>query len=333
MSISEISVGIVTRTKDRTVLLRRALESVLHQSHQNWHLVVVNDGGDPAPVDRLVQNILGPDDRRVRVIHHPNSLGMEAASNAGITVLDTDYAIIHDDDDSWAPEFLSVALQTLKLKQAQFPTIRGIVTRLNAVYENVTGNLIQIDRVEPWNAGPFDLLNEGFLDLQKILVRNQFPPIAFLFDLSICKDLGMFDASLPVLGDWDFHTRFALKHDIWIHPEYLAFYHHRVSATGALGNTVYDGASKHRMYAQILRNKWIRAAANGQDHARMLLLLGLETQDQLNEKQDQLNQKIADLHLAIAPAASQIKRKNRSAFRNNLSSWFKSVKAEITGGR
>ena len=136
----------------------------------------------------------------------------------------------------------------------------------------------------------------------------------------------MFDASLPVLGDWDFHTRFALKHDIWIHPEYLAFYHHRVSATGALGNTVHAGVSRHRMYAQILRNKWIRAAANGQDHARMLLLLGMETQDQLN-------QKFADLCLTLAATPILRKRKDRSAFRNNLSTWFKSAKMAIIGER
>lgn len=113
---TDLSVGIVTRTKNRIVLLRRALESVKNQSHENWILVIVNDGGDPAPVDRLVASIFNTDSR-VRIIHHPESKGMEAASNAGISALDTDYAIIHDDDDSWAPEFLKVTTQTLIEKQ------------------------------------------------------------------------------------------------------------------------------------------------------------------------------------------------------------------------
>ena len=46
-------VVVVTRTKDRPVLLRRAMESVLSQSFQDWVHVVVNDGGDPVPVDWL----------------------------------------------------------------------------------------------------------------------------------------------------------------------------------------------------------------------------------------------------------------------------------------
>jgi glycosyltransferase involved in cell wall biosynthesis len=31
---------------------------------------------------------------------------MEAASNAGSAVCDSDYVVIHDDDDSWLPDFL-----------------------------------------------------------------------------------------------------------------------------------------------------------------------------------------------------------------------------------
>jgi glycosyltransferase involved in cell wall biosynthesis len=31
---------------------------------------------------------------------------MEAASNAGIAACDSDYIVIHDDDDSWCPDFL-----------------------------------------------------------------------------------------------------------------------------------------------------------------------------------------------------------------------------------
>lgn len=277
------SVGIVTRTKNRTVLLRRALESVRNQSFQNWKLVVVNDGGDPGPVDKLIKLIFEADSR-VQIIHHSSSQGMEAASNAGITLLETDYAIIHDDDDSWAPDFLSVTTGVMLEKRKKYPSIRGIVTHLNAVYETVTANMVQIERVEPWYASQFDRLEEGLLSIQKMLVRNQFPPIAFLFDLKVCKELGMFDAELPVLGDWDFHTRFVLKNDIWVHPEFLAFYHHRVTADGVLGNSVHAGGHLHREYRQILRNKWIRSDLNdpnGSATNRMAILLGMEIQDQL----------------------------------------------------
>ncbi|PIO96373.1 glycosyltransferase family 2 protein [Pleomorphomonas carboxyditropha] len=306
-----LSVGIVTRTKNRAVLLRRALESVRNQTFTSWQLIIVNDGGTKEPVDLLVQQMFNGDPR-VRIVHHDTSRGMEAASNAGIALLNTDYAIIHDDDDSWAPEFLAVTTRVLSEKRKQYPSIRGIVSQLNAVYETVTANLIQIEDVRPWYAGEMDRLEEGFLSIQTILVRNQFPPIAFLFDLGVCKELGMFDANLPVLGDWDFHTRFVLKHDIWVHPEFLAFYHHRVTADGDMGNSVHTGNHLHALYRQMLRNKWIRDGVNDPTTSgRMGLMLAMEIQDSLAKtfnKRDTRRKYKSPIRQALSDGVKRIKK-------------------------
>lgn len=317
---TDASVGIVMRTKNRTVLLRRALESVKNQSHTDWHLIVVNDGGEPSAVDRLVASVFHPN-HNITIIHHPTSKGMEAASNAGIRALETRYAIIHDDDDSWAPDFLKVTTSTLNEKRKKFPNTHGIVTHINSVFENVTANLIEIEKVEPWYSSQFDRLNEGFISVQSMLVRNQFPPIAFLFDLKTCKKIGMFDETLPVLGDWDFHSRFILLHDIWIHPEFLAFYHHRVSATGSMGNTVHAGAHLHRAYNQTLRNKWVRSDLNGANgNTRTAILLTLELQESLkNEIQNIIN-----------PIHSP---KYKNVVRQAISDGLKAFKKTIRGNR
>jgi glycosyltransferase involved in cell wall biosynthesis len=241
-------------------------------------LVVVNDGGEAEPVDWLIQQVF-QSDPRVRVIHHAKSAGMEAASNAGLTILDTVYAVIHDDDDSWAPDFLASSIAAIREEQVRFPSIKGVVSRVNVVYETVHGNEIIIDRVEPFKSWHSDSLDEGLLSIQKMLVRNQFPPIAFIFDLAAGRDIGLFDASLPVLGAWDFHTRFLLKHDVWVHAEYLSFYHQRNSASGALANAVHSGASAHRLYANGIRNDRIRAAAGSDAKQLMLLSIPMEIQE------------------------------------------------------
>jgi len=43
------SVAIIMRTKNRPILLARALKSVLEQEYQNWHLYLINDGGEIKP--------------------------------------------------------------------------------------------------------------------------------------------------------------------------------------------------------------------------------------------------------------------------------------------
>lgn len=302
------SVGIVTRTKNRLVLLRRALESVKHQTYPHWKLVVVNDGGEKAGVDGLVGEVfLG--DARVSVIHHETSKGMEAASNAGLSRLETDLAVIHDDDDSWAPEMLSVGTQVLRERNRHLPSVRGVVTNISAVYETVTGNHVRINRIEPWQAHRHDALEEGPLDLSKLMVRNQFPPIAFLFDLKVCRAVGLFDATLPVLGDWDFHLRFASRFDIWVHPETLAFYHHRPKAGGTLGNTVHAGHNLHVQYGRLLRNRWLRAGLAGSGPGSVVASVLRESSAKVEKIEDML----LDAARGHSPVNAFVKKKSKIA--------------------
>lgn len=250
----DATVGIITRTKDRPVLLKRALESVVNQSYEDWRLVIVNDGGDPAPVDHLVDHFAAQLGDRVFIIHNPTSLGMEAASNKGIQSLNTRYLAIHDDDDSWAPEFLTIAVAEIEHIRQKFPQVAGIITLANMIYERVEGNVVTIDRTEPYWASS----KRGFVLLEEVLTGNQFAPIQLLFRYEAAEAIGFFRADLPVLGDWDFNIRFLSRYDIYIIPQFLAFYHHRITDQSGYGNTIHAGKSQHELYAKMLKNEWLR---------------------------------------------------------------------------
>lgn len=253
------SVGIVTRTKNRAVLLRRAIESVANQSYDNWVHVIVNDGGDVESVEKLLKPYKENFSERIKVIHNPQSVGMEAASNLGLALLDTEYAVIHDDDDSWSPEFLTRMMGVLQQEQKALPSIQGIICYSNRVIETVTGNLVTIEFTDPFN----HWIPAGLVSLDRMLYENMFPPISFIFSLNVCREIGGFNEQLPVLGDWDFHVKFMLKHDIWVLPEPMAFYHHRPTADGVMGNSVIAGLDKHRLYRSLLTNQWLRDDLNG----------------------------------------------------------------------
>ena len=86
------------------------------------------------------------------------------------------------------------------------------------------------------------------MDLSHIAIRNQFPPISFLFSRDIYNEVGGFNEDMPVLGDWDFNLRFLMKADIGLVPEHLANHHIRVTdpeSEGAYGNTVVSGLNTH----------------------------------------------------------------------------------------
>lgn len=251
------TVGVITRTKNRPILLKRALRSVLEQSYQDWRMVVINDGGDPEPVERMLRLFSEQARDRIQVIHNPTSLGMEAASNRGIQAIrdQVGYVVIHDDDDSWAPEFLTIAVAELEHARAAHPRIAGVITMANAIYERIKSPDVLVDRVEeykPW-------LNHGLISLNNTLIDNQFAPIQFLYAASTLQQVGLYREDLPVLGDWEFNIRFLRHHDIMIIPQVLAFYHHRVEDGGTVyGNSIIAGRERHDFFRQLLKNEWLR---------------------------------------------------------------------------
>lgn len=247
-------VAIITRTKNRTVLLQRAIDSVLGQSLQDWVHVIVNDGGDPTEVDALVRSKTEAYRGRVRLIHNPVSVGMEAASNIGIRAAGSDYIVIHDDDDSWKPAFLARCVAFLDTPPPTVGTpIRGVITHSTRILERMDHNgatQVASDPFNDWMTG---------VSLYRLAASNCFPPISFVFSRAALDEIGGFREDLPVLGDWDFHLRFAERFEIGLIPEALANYHHRVELTdGVYGNSVIAGDDKHVRYGHLYRNDLLR---------------------------------------------------------------------------
>ena len=120
-----MKVAVIMRTYERPVLLARAIASVQQQSFRDWELVVVNNGGNPAVVDKVVdvaRRTTGSG--TITVLHLADRCGMEAASNHGLRSSQSDYFAIHDDDDAWHPEFLTVTVGRL----AMSPGSAGVVS-------------------------------------------------------------------------------------------------------------------------------------------------------------------------------------------------------------
>jgi len=245
--------AIITRTKDRPLLLRRAINSVLDQTEKNWIHIIVNDGGDPASVEKLGQENASRYKGRLKIIHNSCSLGMEAASNIGIKQSDSDYILIHDDDDSLKSHFLEKAMAYMD--DPPYPTIHGVAAQVLQIGERVDGSLITKIREKPFRS------LSGCLVAAQIAEANQVPPISFLFDRQAYEEVGPFNESLPVLGDWDFLLRFIAKYDVGVISEPLANYHIRKFASGTMANSVNDRRNPFALYEGIIRNYMLRNEA------------------------------------------------------------------------
>ncbi len=275
-------VAVLMRTRNRPVLLARALASVLAQAHADWHLVVVNDGGDQAAVDALLARHDTGFDGRVSVLHHSASLGMEAASNAALAEADRhgafNHVAVHDDDDSWHPDFLRGTTSTLALPENADKA--GALTHWTVVRERLHGDGVIEDGREP---GPFDA---RVLELGAMLARNRYPPIALLLRRAAVDAAGRFNEAMPVLGDWDYNLRVLLLGDIVVVPERLAFYHQRL-ASDAPPHYANTAADRHAAGTASYRNSRLRALG-ASDPAALSLVQVLGLQAELYHEQAEL---------------------------------------------
>lgn len=244
-------IAIITRTKDRPTFLRRALLSVAAQTFDDYVQVIVNDGGDTAAVQNAVDALPEAQRAKVRVFHR------EVASNAPDTIfnesidrVDSEYFTIHDDDDTWHPEFLTQTVSVLDEKS----DIAAVVVRADKVIERVDGENIHQIKSSPW------MPDIKAVNLYRQCIDNQMTPIATLFRRSAYQEVGKFDDSLPVVGDWEFGLRLLMSYDVdFIDPGYpLAFYHHRTYKAGVEGNTSFASNDRHRYYTNKIMNKYLR---------------------------------------------------------------------------
>ncbi len=100
----------VIPTKDRRVLLARAVEAVMKQDYPGpIECIVVFDGTTPVPPDVTV-----PANRSLTVLVNNRTPGLAGNRNTGYLGASGEYVASCDDDDEWLPEKLSAQIALLR---------------------------------------------------------------------------------------------------------------------------------------------------------------------------------------------------------------------------
>lgn len=105
-----VTVSVVIPTYNRSVMICRALRSVLVQTFRDFEIVVVDDASTDdtaAAINREFQ------DTRIRYLKLSTNVGAGEARNHGVRAAAGTFIAFLDSDDEWLPEKLDIQLQAI----------------------------------------------------------------------------------------------------------------------------------------------------------------------------------------------------------------------------
>jgi glycosyltransferase involved in cell wall biosynthesis len=191
-------VSVIIPTRDRPLLLARAVESAVRQTYERLEIVVIDD----CSIRPVVLPSELADDPRVHVLRLDSWVGAGAARNAGVRASRGSLLAFLDDDDSW---------RSVKIAR-QVEALAGCDERVAAVE---TG-------FDLWNGGRLVLryLPSTDRDLARTLLEKPcLFPSTVLLRRSAFERLGGFDPVLRRGEDWDLWVRFADEYQAVAIPE------------------------------------------------------------------------------------------------------------------
>jgi hypothetical protein len=284
-------VAVVVRTKNRPYFLRRALADIASQRRSADQVVVVNDRGDRAAVDRIVAESAIAE--LVTVVETDGMGGRCVAANVGMRASDADFVVLHDDDDLWHPEFLVRTVALLAASESD----AGVMVATEIVYEDaVADGWVERGRAPFWEG-----LSE--VTFTSLLEVNRAVPISFLYRRALHDELGYYNEDLETVEDWEFYLRVTAEHPIaFLGGTPLAYWTQRPSARGVEGNSMFESEVAHSHDDLAVRDEALRAwvAKNGAGIPLYLALIERRQRDEfakmLSDLRQQLVSEIYDRH-------------------------------------
>lgn len=192
---------VIIPTKNRPVMLRRAVESVLSQTVKPREIIIIDDASDDPP-----PSFEGDGGTVIRVIRHSTSRGGAASRNSGLEVAATEVVAFLDDDDEWLPHKME---EQLKIFQEN-PSIRLVACG----HYRVEGGRKYVESFTNEFVHQFYRYDNFIGSFSYIVVRG-----------SSSEERTFLDPKLPALQDWDFAMNIVSKGEFFILEEPLLFYY------------------------------------------------------------------------------------------------------------
>ena len=223
--------SVVIPLYNKAPYVRKALESVIAQTYQNFELMVVDDGSTDGSTLIVDEFLNGIENIKHRFIKQEN-LGVSIARNNGVAHSDGDYIAFLDADDWWDCTYLERMAQFIN----EYPDA-GLYA-CNYYYHKNNKNLIRVSQI-----------STGYINYPKVYYDIFAMPVwtgATIIPRSVFLDVNGFNPQLWMSEDFDLWIRIALKYKVCFLNELLAYYNQSVQLKWRALGKLYP---PHRQFA------------------------------------------------------------------------------------
>lgn len=203
-NMCKVKVSVIIPTYNRGNTIKRAIDSVLRQTYDDFEVIVVDDGS----TDDTAQIVNGYEDSRVRYMMTEERHGANHARNIGIQSAMGEYIAFQDSDDVWRENKLERQMQIF----GQAPQID--VVWCSYLYLALSG----VKQIVPQNNKRERLQTE----IKKVLAHGNAIGIPTMIVKRKCfEQIGLFDETLKRFQDWDLCIRLVQKFQFYFMDEIL----------------------------------------------------------------------------------------------------------------
>jgi glycosyltransferase involved in cell wall biosynthesis len=208
-------VSVVIPTKNRRILLRQTLQSIIDQTISNWEAIVVDDGSNDG-TEEMIQSVAAAD-RRIRYSKRTREpAGAPTCRNIGLSLAQGEFILFLDSDDLLAPICLEERLKLINSDSRLMYAVGGRRT-----FRGVPGDVVE----------EVGCAEERYDFLRCLCMHYPWQTSGPLWRRSVFDRIGVWDESLEIGQDVDLATR-ALLFGLPYKKTHRIDYYYRLSDSG-----------------------------------------------------------------------------------------------------
>jgi glycosyltransferase involved in cell wall biosynthesis/lipopolysaccharide biosynthesis protein len=201
LDVARIGFSMIMPTRNRAWCISDAIRSAMQQTHQNFELIIVDDGSDDDTAEMIQRDFAAEIDSGVlRYVGLAESTGVCAARNIGIAHARHDWITYLDSDNQLRPNFLMVTANAIIQQPGRDCFYGRIINRSTGV-----------------------IIGRGFVR-EDILWGNYIDLGVFAHRKSLISRFGGFDPDLRRLVDWDLIIRLTAHQEPCFIPQVFLDY-------------------------------------------------------------------------------------------------------------